>query len=313
MLKNLSEVTLEDFAQSFGTTSDDVRKKCSDIINKVDFTYSVIEGAERDTLILNILKRIDMDQQIIGAPERKKVWNKGWEENLNEFISSNYDLNKLVPKFIRYGQPVRFNRQYIQPSDPAFELHYFIVFREWLFKTYFASISHIYEFGCGTGFNLVALAQLYPDKNLFGLDFVPSSVDLVNKIADHYKYNLRGHLFDMISPDPSFTLEKGSAILTIGAVEQLASKFEAFVKYLMEQPVSLCVHVEPAIELYDENNLVDYLAIKFQGKRGYTRNFLPYLKSLKENRKVEILKVKRLFFGSLFLEGYNCIVWRIIR
>jgi hypothetical protein len=313
MQKKISAVTLEDFAQSFGTTPDDVYEKCSDIINKYDFTFSVIEGIERDMLILNILKRIDSDQQVIGAPERKEVWNKGWEENRDEFISSNCDLNKLIPRFIRYGQPLRFNRQYIQPSTPAFELNYFVVFRQWLFKTFFTSVSHIYEFGCGTGFNLVALAQLNPDKNLFGLDFVPSSVDLVNKIADHYKYNLRGFLFDMISPDPSFTLEKGSAILTIGAVEQLASKFQAFVKYLMEQPISLCVHVEPAIELYDENNLVDYLAIKFQGKRGYTRNFLPYLKSLEENRKVEILKVKRLFFGSLFLEGYNCIVWRIIR
>jgi hypothetical protein len=313
MLEKLSDITLEDFAQSFGTTPGDVYNKCSDIINKYDFTFSVIEGTERDMLLLNILKRIDLDQQVIGAPERKKVWDKGWEENLNEFISSNYDLNKLVPKFIRYGQPVRFNQQYIQPSDPTFELQFFIVFRQWLIKTYFTDISHIYEFGCGTGFNLVALAQLYPDKNLIGLDFVPPSVDLVNKIAYHYKYNLRGYLFDMISPDPSFSLEKNSAILTIGAVEQLASKFEAFVKYLMEQPVSLCVHVEPAIELYDENNLVDYLAIKFQGKRGYTKNLLPYLKSLEENKKVEILKVKRLFFGSLFMEGYNCIVWRIVR
>lgn len=311
--KETLEITLEDFARSFGTTADDIGEKCSDIINRTDFTYSIIEGAERDTLILNILKQIESDQQVIGAPERQQVWNKGWEENLNEFISSNYDLNKLVPKFIRYGQPLRFNRQYIQPSTPAFELNYFVVFRQWLFKTFFTSVSHIYEFGCGTGFNLVSIAQLYPDKRLYGLDFVPSSVDLINKIANHYKYNLSGHLFDMISPDLSFTLEKGSAVLTIGAIEQLASKFEAFLEYLIDQPVSLCVHVEPTIELYDENNLVDYLAIKFQGKRGYTRNFLPYLKSLEENKKVEILKVKRLFFGSFFMEGYNCIVWRVIK
>ena len=311
--KEIYKVTSEDFARSFGTTADDVYEKCSDIIDKKDFAYSIIEGAERDALLLNILKQIERDQQVIGAPERQQVWNKGWKENLNEFISSNYNLEKLIPKFIRYGQPVRFNGQYIQPYSPTFELDYFTVFRQWLFKTYFYSISHIYEFGCGTGFNLVALAQLYPDKRLFGLDFVSSSVDLLNKIAEQYRYNMSGHLFDMISPDSSFALEEDSAVLTIGAVEQLASKFEAFLEYLMEQPVSLCVHVEPTIELYDENNLVDYIAIKFQGKRGYTRNFLPYLKRLEEDRKVEILKIKRLFFGSLFMEGYNCIVWRDIR
>ena len=302
-------VTAEDFAQSFGTTADDVREKCSDLIAGTNFSYSVIEGAERDALILRILKRIDEDKQVIGTAERQKVWDKGWEENLNEFTSSNYDLNTLVPKFIRHGQPVRFNAQYIQPSNPTFELDYFSVFRQWLFKTYFAYIHHIYEFGCGTGFNLVSLAQLYPEKRLFGLDFVPSSVELVNNIAENHRFNMSGHFFDMKSPDGSFTLDQNSAILTIGSVEQLASEFEAFICYLMQQPSTIVVHVEPAIELYDENNLVDYLAIKFQGKRGYTRNLLPYLKEMEKKKEIEILKIKRLYFGSLFMEGYNLIVW----
>ena len=306
-------VTLEDFARSFGTTAEDVREKCADRIAQSNFSYTLIEGAERDALILSILKRIEEDRQVIGAPERQKVWDKGWEENLNDFIGSGYDLGTLVPRFIRRGQPVRFNADYIQPANPAFELDYFAVFRQWLFKTYFSSISHVYEFGCGTGFNLVALAQLYPEKRLFGLDFVTSSAELVNRIAEHHRFNLSGHLFDMITPDRSFALEKGSAVLTIGSVEQLASKCEAWVEYLQEQPVSLCVHVEPTIELYDENNLVDYLAIRFQGKRGYTRNLLPHLKELEKAGKVEILKVKRLYFGSLYMEGYNCMVWRAVR
>jgi hypothetical protein len=114
----------------------------------------------------------------------------------------------------------------------------------------------------------------------------------------------------MIHPDKNFKLAKNSAILTFGSIEQLASKFEAFLQYLLAQQPQVCVHVEPAIELYDENNFVDYLAIKFQGKRGYTHNFLPRLKELEKKGKVKILKIKRLFFGSLYMEGYNLIVWR---
>jgi len=305
----MPKITLENFADSIGTTIEDIRGKCINLINKKVFNYRVIDGIKRDELILNILKRIDIDQQKIASAGRQEVWNKGWQENLDEFINSNYDLNMLIPKFFRSNQPVRYNSNYIQPLNSNFELDYYSVFREWLFKSYFSEYTNIYEFGCGTGFNLVVLAQLFPDKKLYGLDFVPSSSKLVNEIAKHYKYNLSGHLFDMINPAPSFKLSNNSVVFTIGAIEQLASKFEKFIQYLLTQPISLCVHVEPTIELYNENNLVDYLAIKFQSKRGYTKNLLPYLKTLESEKIVKILKVKRLYFGSLFMEGYNLIIW----
>jgi len=304
-------ITLDDFARSFGTDIEDIREKCIGLIDNHDFSYMLINGYEYDQLILHILKKIEEDRQIIGAPERKQVWSNGWEENYHDFIDSNYDLDKLIPKFIRYGQPIRYNLTYIKPSDPKFEFNYYSVFRQWLFKKYLAEYENMYEFGCGTGFNLVTLAQLYPDKNLYGLDFVPYPVKLINKIAEHYKYNLTGHLFDMISPNKfPLSLKENSAIFTIGSIEQLAGRFEKFIKYLLEQHVSLCIHIEPVIELYNENNLVDYLAIKFQEKRGYTKGFLPYLKKLESHKMIEILKAKRLFFGSLYMEGYNCIIWR---
>jgi cyclopropane fatty-acyl-phospholipid synthase-like methyltransferase len=189
-------------------------------------------------------------------------------------------------------------------------LDYYNVFRLWLFKKYLSEFEHIYEFGCGTGFNLVVLARLFPEKKLFGLDFVPSSVELVNKIGTAHRHNIKGRLFDMISPNETLTLAKNSAIFTIGSVEQLASRFEAFFQFLLNQSPSLCIHVEPTIEFYDDNILFDYLAKKFHQKRGYTENFLTRLRELEAQKKVEILKAKRLYFGSLFMEGYSYIVWR---
>lgn len=306
-------ITLEDFATSFGTDIEDIREKCGDLINSKDFSYSIIGKNECNILISNILKKIDEDKQIIGDPERKLAWNNGWEENLENFINSNYNLNELIPKFLRHKQLMRYNLQYIESSNPMFIFDYYSVFRQWLFKKYIFNYDHVYEFGCGTGFNLVALAQLYPDKRLYGLDFVQSSVDLINKIAECYKYNMSGNLFDMISPNTEFSLKDNSVIFTIGSIEQLAGKFERFIKYILEQQASLCIHVEPIIELCDKNNLIDYLLIKFQEKRGYTKGFLPYLNKLESNKIIEILKIKRLFFGSLYMEGYNVIIWRPIR
>jgi len=309
-IKTMCEVTLEDFASSFGTTVSDIPKECRKMIEKCDFNYTVLQGVSQEKVILDVLKKIDADQQIIGAAKRQNVWDNGWSENLQDFIDSGYNLNALVPKFIRPNQAIRFNQKYIMPVNEKFELDYFSVFRLWLFKKYLKEFNSIYEFGCGTGFNLVVLGQLYPEKELHGLDFVPSSKKLVDSIARHHNLKIKGHVFDMILPDDSLDVAPNSAIFTIGAIEQLASRIEPLLQFFLKKSPKLCIHVEPTIELYDENNLVDYLAIKFHKKRGYTQNYLTRLRELECEGKVEIIKVKRLYFGSLYMEGYSCIIWK---
>jgi hypothetical protein len=105
-------------------------------------------------------------------------------------------------------------------------------------------------------------------------------------------------------------LDENSAVFTSGSIEQLSGRFEAFLQFLLKRSPTICVHVEPTVELYDEDNLVDYLAMKFHRKRGYTIGFLPRLQHLQSEGKIELLKVKRLYFGSFFMEGFTCIVWR---
>ena len=309
-VKQTGKVTLEDFARSFGTTVGDIPDDCREFIAKTDFDYKILAGEERDKVILDVLRKIETDQQVIGARERQSTWEQGWSENLQDFIDSGYNINKLVPKFIRPAQVIRLDRNYISPSNPNFELDYFSTFRLWLFLKYLKDPDSIYEFGCGSGFNLAVLAQLYPEKDLHGLDFVPSSRDIVNKLGEVHGWNMTGHIFDMTSPDENLEIAANSAIFTIGSIEQLASKFEAFLQFLLKHSPKLCIHVEPNIELYDENNLIDYLAIKFHRKRGYTENFLTRLRELEAQNEIEVLKVKRLFFGSLYMEGYSLLIWR---
>jgi hypothetical protein len=68
--------------------------------------------------------------------------------------------------------------------------------------------------------------------------------------------------------------------------------------------------VEPTVELYEESELLDYLAAKFHRKRGYTEGFLPRLRELAERGALELVKVKRFNFGSLMMEGYSLMVWK---
>lgn len=303
-------VTAEDFARAFDVSESDIVDKCGQLIDSYDFSYNYIDGEQRDQLIIKILERIKEDNQVIGEPKRKDVWQNGWQENLNEFIDSGYDLKALVPKYIRSNQPIRFMQKYILPHAPEFELQFFDVYRQWLLKTYLNDVDNCYEFGCGTGFNLVALAKLFPKMKLYGLDFVKSSYDLVNDIAKAYSFNLKGYLFNMIEPDEHLRIKSDSGVFTIGSIEQLRGKFHDFIEYLIHNRPNVVVFTEPVVEMYDIEKLEDYLAYRFQEKRGYTRDLLPYLQKLEGQNRIKIEKIRRLYFGSLFMEGYNLIAWR---
>ena len=297
-----------DFQEAFEV--DDLPAECLDIIAKKNFRYTSIQGAERDALILEVLRKLETDTQVVGAPERTGVWEEGWAENLRMFKESGYKREALTPKFIRPTKTIRWKQDYVTPEDPMFELSFFEVLRAWLFKTYLAEVDVVYEFGCGTGFNLLALAELFPEKELHGLDFVNPPKDIVNIMASEYNLNMQGHVFDMRKPDKNLSLKANSAVVHLGTVEQLASDIEPFLEYVLDQKPAICVAMEPTIELYDESNLIDYLAASFHRKRGYTEGYLPRLRELEAQKKIEILKVKRTYFGSFFMEGFSVMVWR---
>ena len=68
--------------------------------------------------------------------------------------------------------------------------------------------------------------------------------------------------------------------------------------------------MEPIEDLYDEDNLADYLALRYHRKRGYLSGFLPRLRTLETEGKIRILEIRRMFFGSLYHEGYSFVVWK---
>jgi transketolase len=304
------ELTLDDFARLFGTTIDDIPDDCRGLIAKTDFRYRKLSANERDKVLLDVLKKIDSGQLTVAGKEKKVTWEKGWSENLQNFLEKNYDINKLTPNYYRPSQVLRIYRNYAITFDPNFEFNFFKVFRLWLFRKYLEDSESVYEFGCGPGHNLVALAELYPEKKIHGLDWAVASRDLVNKIAEVYKYNITGHLFDMFSPDENLEIANNSAIMTIGALEQLGHDYESFLQYLLKKSPILCLNVEPFCELYDKNHLLDYIAIKYQEKRKYLVGYLNRLRQLESEGKIEILKTHRMFFGNLNYNGWSYVVWK---
>jgi len=304
------KITTGDFAKSFGVPVQSFSAALTNLIESLALEIMPIIGGSRDYLITQIIERIRNDNQIIASDCRTETWTKGWEDNLEAFRISGGNVKELIPRFVRPGQPVRWERKYVQPNLDNFELAYIEVLRHFIIENYFGQVSSLYEFGAGTGFNLVHAGQLRPEIHLVGTDFVQSAVDLMNEVGITLGINLTSSIFDMIRPnDFSLELPENSGVWTFGSLEQLGGKIEPIVNYIIENKPKICVHVEPMSELYDEAVLEDYLAKWFQTKRGYTSGLISLLEQHEKAGRITINKIKRLEFGSLMMEGYNLMVW----
>lgn len=310
------ELTKQDFSDAFGESVDPVTEA---EIAAHDFTLERITGKARDSLVIEILEKIREDKQIIGDPTRDLVWATGWQENLDGF-KANSDAVELVPRFIRPGQPVRWQGQFFRPVNPNFEESFTRVLRSFIFgkinKELGGGSIHLHEFGAGTGWNLLHahdwFRKIGRSYKLFGSDFVDSAVELMNIMGREKGLPLTARHFDMRLPDFSYEFEdpSSSGVFTLGALEQLAGELEPMIDYLLSQRPRIVIHVEPAIENYDVTTLEDFLAVWFQGKRGYSRGLEALLRAKEGEGKLDVLQSKRIGFGSMMMEGYNLFIWR---
>lgn len=314
IIKNnfVEKLDLNYFAEILKVSTDTFDSALRDKIEDYNLIYELCEKDE-EQLLIKALDTIFTDKQKIGVAERKDVWFNGWNENYKNFAESS-DFKDLVPKYVVNNdvKPFRLNQKYIKSNIDLFEMKFYEIYREWIFKNYFNGFDNYYEFGCGTGHNILALNKIYPQTNIIGTDFVDPPSKILNLIGKKFGLNISGDVFDMKQPNKNFEIKPNSLIYTCGSIEQINSEFHNFFDYLFEKKPKRCVHIEPVIELYDQENLIDYVASLYYSKRGYTAGMLPHLQNLELDKKIKILKITRPYFGSFMMEGFNLIVWEII-
>ena len=301
-------LAVSDFARILGAGLGELPPGCVEAIRSADFRHHVLSGEEREKVLLRVIKALDSGNLSVSGKQKRPQWENGWAENLSEFTQTR-DINRLIPKFVRRNEVVRLQGEYCQPVNPEFETAFVTVLRIFLFERYFRDVEQIFEFGCGTGLNLVALARMYPEKVLHGLDWAESSRRILEELSPEFGNRLRGYVFDMFSPDSALDMPEDSALFTIGTMEQLGTDFEAFLQFALNKRPKVCLHVETVYELYDQEHLFDYVAARYLERRNWLRGYLSRLRELESAGKLELIKCQRTF-GSLFHDGYSYIVWR---
>lgn len=300
------------FAVLFGTTRNDIQNRCGSLIDNFDFRYTVIQDQERDAIILDVLNSIDSGNFKASGKNRKNDWESGWQENLEAFISSDYDVSTLAPKYISKHGVSRLFSNYIRPYDRLFELNFYTVYRHFLFSSYLGNYKNILEFGCGTGYNLVIMNRLFPEKKITGLDWAESSVNIADALGKQLNIPVSGRRFDYFAPDYNLDIREDSVVITLNSLEQIGSDYHAFLDFLLAKKPALCINAEPFLEMYTEGNLLDCLAIRYHKSRNYLNSYYTTLKQLEADGRIKLEKEQRVPFGNYFHEGYSYMIWKIL-
>jgi len=103
--QNLQRLEVEQIADMLEIDVANIMPRCRELIDVSKLTYTLLEGDERDKIILRVLKTLDEELTRSGK-HRHVAWEDGWRENLEMFVESDYDTDKLIPKYFNSGKTI---------------------------------------------------------------------------------------------------------------------------------------------------------------------------------------------------------------
>lgn len=300
----MNERAKVNFAELLDCHPDSLSGPAWQAINAGNFKHRVLDDLEQDEAQVQVAKYLDS-----GVLEN--VSYEAVYENRQALWERCYGESSILPPFLvkPANQPVRLSGRYVMPESPLFEADFLAVVRAYLFDKYFTNVWSVAEFGCGTGHNLLALSQQLPNKILFGLDWSKQALEKAARL----ECCITTKEFDLFNPVTDYFMHfdvNRVGVLTVGALEQVGKRFYNFLCFLLSRKPPIIIHLEPIIELYDENDPFDQLAVHYHQMRGYLEGYLPAVKRLAKYGLAEILEVRRIPFGSFYHEAYTYIVWR---
>jgi len=308
-------ITSIQLGRMFGKT---LSPRCAQLIQDLNLRYRFLSISERDAHILEVLNFLKKDVTPSGS-SRKPSWEKGWGQNLDDFIKSNLDLNELLPHYYRRGKSImRLQGSFIFPEDPFFEAKFLKIFHLILSEEYLDNYTHIYELGAGPCHNIVGFAENLVGKFFYSTDWVAPSVEIAKLLeSNKTKLQFSSHsfgssIFNFFEPDQSLRFAPNSVVLTFGSLEQIGQKFDDLLEYFLSQDSVAFIHIEPFLECYKQDSLFDQLGLLYSQKRGYLEGYLGKLRELSLDGVIEIKSTQKIL-GSAFHDGWTIVTWENLK
>jgi hypothetical protein len=160
------------------------------------------------------------------------------------------------------------------------EYELFKVARFCIFSEFLKDAGTICEIGAGSCQNLFLLSDMYPSKNIVGLDWTQATTKIAGVLNQYVSNKISAGVFNMLEPDTR-KIPKGAAILTVHALEQIGTGYVKLVDSILPTWPSVVVNYEPINELYDTDNIMDFLAyFIFRSEKISERLFALVFKNL---------------------------------
>jgi len=303
-------IKLSDFEEIFNDKATKYFKSC---YKKYNFEFNILSKESQERLCIDIIEKLLSEEITRSGEHRKEQWESGWGENYDDLsLQKELDKTALIPKYFRKENKIlRWRSNFIKPIESDFEYNSLGILLDWVFDKYAREAKHIYEFGCGPGHNLLRCMEVNHEATYWGLDWAESSQKIIRKLSKSPNFkSLNAANFDYFNPNFEFDIEKESLVYTVASLEQVGERWKSFLEYLIEQAPNRCLHIEPIEEVLDQDNLIDYLSIKYFEKRDYLSGFLSGLRALERESRIVIDSVIRTHIGSFFIEGYTIVIWR---
>lgn len=302
-------IAYSDFLRMFGRVPRRLAGEIKGRLESVDTRYRESKPEELEEYVQYVKGLINLPSIRRSESENYKAWEKGWSEHLRSVRANSISMKGLKPKYFRPSKFFRYNKRLIITKNRHLEYDLFSVVRYFLFSKYLSGSERIYELGCGSCQNLLILAEIFPSKTLYGMDWSKASIRIANLLGERFKGRIKGILLDMLNPSKKVKIEQGSAIITIHSMEQLGSNCKKILNFIIRSKPSIVLHYEPIMEFYDKRDMLDYLAYTYCRKRKYLNGFLPLLLEMEKRKKIKIIEHRRPFLGGIIHE-MSVVIWK---
>ena len=274
-------------------------------------SYDIIDGDRKAKLINKIIESIFVSQNFrVIKKNSLNVWNKGWEEIYNKIKNKKFDEKSIMPQYFSSQKVLRFQNEYIK-TDKYFGCRMDQLIRKLVLYKFVNKTSNIIELGSGTGNNQILINKLFPKIKQTASDWSSPSLSINRLISKKIKKDIKIIKLNMIDLKgwENLEIDKNSLLLTTHSLEQLSGYSSNLLQKILNSNFKRVINIEPIIENYDQQNLLDFLAISYHKKRNYLTNWLYNLEKLERKKEIKFIFNKRFKFGDKFHEAYSVIVW----
>jgi len=163
---------------------------------------------------------------------------------------------------------------------------------------FFHAFESAMDFGFVIGKNVLHSSDLGHEK-------ISSEQISFNQLVNCLMQSVRGLsgaigvLRKMLDLDTGVEIPEHQATSNLASLEQLASRLDNLFHCFLFNLAGRLVNIEPQTGLYNLSSLFDSVAYTLQPNRSCTANLFRALESMKADKKIKIIEVQRLGFGSL--------------